>query len=442
MRMLPLLEVELRRVREGRPLVVRGTLRDASPFQLRCQGVPAGLGEQVEIEMEAGGRLRAEVVALRGSSALLLPLDDALRARPGNRVRPTGRRLSIRVGPGLLGRVLDGLGDPIDGRRLPGGLETWEVERQAPEPLERPRLRRPFVTGVRAIDAFATLAAGQRVGLFAGPGAGKSSILGRLARGGGAGVCVVGLVGERGREVRELIEDSLGPEGMRRSVVVAATSDAPAVVRMRAAQVATAVAEWFAQVEGREVLLLVDSLTRFARAVREVGLGAGEAPVRQGFPARVYAELPRLVERAGAGRGGSITAVYTVLSGGDDADDPMSAEIRGLLDGHLVLDRRIAEAGRHPAVDVVGSLSRVMPEITGVEHRQAASRVRGALARWEGARELVAAGAWVPGADPALDAAAAAVPAVEAFLRQERGEVSTLDEAVEGVRRLAAGLGA
>ena len=223
-------------------------------------------------------------------------------------------------------------------------------------------------------------------------------------------------------------------------MVIAATSDAPAVVRMRSAQVATAVAEWFARVEGRRVLLLVDSLTRFARAVREVGLGAGEAPVRQGFPARVFSELPRLVERAGTGPGGPITAVYTVLSGGDAAEDPISEEIRGLLDGHLVLDRRIAEAGRHPAIDVLASLSRAMPAVTGDGHREAASRVRRAIARWEAARDLVAAGAWVRGADPELDAAAAAMPSIEAFLRQAGPEETSLPETRDGLLALAAGI--
>jgi type III secretion protein N (ATPase) len=245
-------------------------------------------------------------------------------------------------------------------------------------------------------------------------------------------------VGERGREVRELVEDALGPEGMRRSVVVAATGDAPAVVRMRSAQVATALAEWFARVQGKEVLLLVDSLTRFARAVREVGLAAGEAPVRQGFPARVYTELPRLLERAGTGPGGSITAVYTVLSGGDDAEDPISGEIQGLLDGHLVLDRRIAERGRHPALDVLASLSRAMPAVTGVEHRDAAARLRRAIARWEAASDLVAAGAWVRGADPGLDAAAAVMPEIEAFLAQDGAEVASMDGSRDGLLRLAA----
>lgn len=408
-----------------------------TPYLLRCSGLGAALAEQVEVEWEPRGSVRGEVVALRGDVAIVLPLGDAGSAGPGARVRATGRRLTVAVGEGLRGRVLDGLGEPIDGRRLPGGLSRWEVDRGAPGPLERPRIGRPFATGIRAIDGFATLAEGQRIGLFAGPGAGKSSLLGRLARGAGSEVCVVGLVGERGREVRELVEDALGPEGLRRSVVIVATSDAPAAVRMRSAQVATAVAEWFARVEGRNVLLLIDSLTRFARAVREVGLGAGEAPVRQGFPARVFSELPRLVERAGPGPGGTITAVYTVLSAGSEADDPISGEIQGLLDGHLILDRRIAEAGRHPAMDVLGSLSRCMPAVTDPGHRAAAARVRRAMARWEAARDLVAAGAWVRGSDPALDAAAAAMPAIEAFLRQDLGSIATPQETREGLLRLA-----
>jgi len=424
-------------VRAARPLVRKGRLRDVTPFLLRCTGAGLALHEQVEVEAGREGTVRAEVVALRGDEAILLPLGEARAAAPGAMVRGTGRRLEIRAGRGLLGRVLDGLGGPIDGNPLPAGLEAWEVDRAAPGPLERPRLARPFVTGVRAVDGFATLAEGQRIGLFAGPGAGKSSLLGRLARGSGAEICVVGLVGERGREVRELVEDALGPEGLRRSVVVAATSDAPAVVRMRSAQVATAVAEWFARVEGRSVLLLVDSLTRFARAVREVGLGAGEAPVRQGFPARVFSELPRLVERAGTGPGGAITAVYTVLSGGDEAEDPISAEIQGLLDGHLVLARRIAEGGRHPAIDVLASLSRAMPAVTGAEQRTAAGKVRRAIGRWEGARDLVAAGAWVRGADPALDAAGDAMPAIEAFLRQEGSAPVPVEETRRELLELA-----
>lgn len=427
-------------VREHLPLVRYGRVEEIAPTLLRCSGVDAALGERVEVTGR-GGSFPAEVVSIRGEQAVLFPLGDPRAIRAGDRVRGTGRPLALRVGHGLLGRVLDAAGRPLDGRPLPRGLTPWELDREPPGPLLRARLSAPFVTGVRAVDALATLAQGQRVGLFAGPGVGKSSLLGRLARAVGAGVCVVALVGERGREVREFVEDALGPEGMRRSVVVAATSDAPAVLRMRAPQAATAIAEWFARVAGEPVLLLVDSLTRFARAVREVGLGAGEAPVRQGFPARVFAELPRLVERAGTGPGAPITAVYTVLAAGSAEEDPLSTEIQGLLDGHLLLDRRIAEAGRHPALDVVASLSRAMGVVTSPEHRQAAAVVRRAVARWEEARDLVAAGAWVRGADPGLDAAADAMPAIEHFLQQGADDAATLGETVEALGRIAARLG-
>lgn len=421
------------------PLRWCGRVVDVSPIQVRATAAGAHLGEVVEIDVGRGSVVRAEVAAVRGPHALLVPLGDLAGVAPGAEARPTGRPLSIRAGAALLGRVLDGLGRPIDGRPLPRGLAAWDVDRPPPAPMERQRLARPFPAGVRAVDAFCTLAEGQRVGLLAGPGAGKSSLLGHLARHGGAEACVVGLVGERGREIREVVEDVLGPAGMERSVVVAAASDAPAVVRVRAAQVATALAEWFARVERRRVLLLLDSLTRYARAVREVGLALGEAPVRQGFPARVFADLPRLLERAGAGPGGPITAVYTILSSGDDAEDPLSAELRGLLDGHLVLDRRLAEGGRFPAVDVVASLSRAMPAVASPRHIAAAAAVRRLLATWEAQRDWVTAGGWRPGVDPVLDEAIERHPAIEAFLRQAPGERSTLEDAVEGLVAIGAG---
>ncbi len=426
----------LARVSGLEPRRPRGTLVDVSPGVLRCAGADVALGEEVRVGGPWGQEVAAEVVALQRGTAVLLPVDAAPGLRVGLPVRATGARPTAPVGDGLLGRVLDGAGRPLDGRPLPRSLDRIPVDGPAPAPLERPRLGRALATGVRALDAFATLAEGQWIGLFAGPGAGKSTLLARLARGRGAEVCVLALVGERGREVREMVEDALGPEGLARSVVVAATGDATPALRMRSAQLATAVASWFARERGRSVLLLVDSLTRFARAVREVGLSAGEAPVRQGYPARVFAELPRLLERAGTGAGAPITGVYTVLSGGDAVEDPLSAEIQGLLDGHLVLDRRIAEAGRHPALDVLASLSRCMTAVTSAEHRAAAAAVRRAMARHEAGRELVAAGAWVRGADPGFDAALDAAPAIEAFLRQDGGEEAPLEETVDRLCRL------
>jgi type III secretion protein N (ATPase) len=381
--------------------------------------------------------LLAEVVGLLEERALLLPLGELGGVRLGAEVRPGGGPLRIGVGAGLLGRVIDGLGRPLDGRPLPEGLSPWAVDRPAPPPLTRRRISAPLALGVRAIDGFLTMGRGQRLGLFAGPGVGKSVLLGRLARTGGLDVTVVCLVGERGREVRELVEESLGPAGLARSVVVAATGDAPALLRIKAAQAATAIAEWFADA-GREVLFLCDSLTRFARAQREVGLAAGEPPARQGYPPSVFQALPRLVERTGVRATGSITAVYTVLVAGGDQEEPVADEVRGLLDGHVVLDRRLAERGHYPAIDVLASVSRSMEQVAGPSHRAAARRVRALLATWEQQRDLVLLGAHRRGVDPALDRAIDRWPAIEAFLRQDAGSVETLDRTVALLEELAA----
>jgi len=345
----------------------------------------------------------------------------------------------VEVGEGLLGRVLDGLGCPADGGPPPPGLRPWPVDRAAPAPLSRRRVAGALPLGVRALDGLLTAGRGQRLGLFAGAGVGKSSLLARIARAGASGaaqVTVACLVGERGREVREFVEDALGPEALARTVVVAATSDAPALVRLRAAQVATAIAEWFAD-EGRDVLLLCDSVTRFARAQREVGLAAGEPPARQGYPASVFQALPRLLERAGPRPHGCITAVYTVLVAGGDQDEPIADEVRGLLDGHVVLSRALAERGHFPAIDVLASVSRVMPQVTSSAHRAAATRVRAILATWEQARELVQLGAYRPGADPRVDEAIQRWPAIEAFLRQAGDEDEELAASVARLEALA-----
>jgi type III secretion protein N (ATPase) len=333
--------------------------------------------------------------------------------------------------------VLDGLGRPIDGRSLPP-LPPWPVDRPAPAPLCRRAVDAPLATGVRAIDALLTLGEGQRVGLFAGSGVGKSSLLGQIARGADADVAVIALVGERGREVRDFVEGCLGAEGLARSVVVAATSDAPPLVRLRAAQVATAIAEWFADVDGCRVLLLLDSVTRFARAQREVALAAGEPPARQGYPPSVFAELPRLLERAGARARGNISAVYTVLVAGGDLDEPIADEVRGILDGHVVLDRRRAERGQFPAIDPLASLSRLMPRLVPGAQLAAALRLRQLVAGLERQRELVALGAYVRGGDPDADAALDRAPAIEAFLRQAPGERSTLAGAAAALQELVA----
>jgi ATP synthase in type III secretion protein N len=338
-------------------------------------------------------------------------------------VSPTGRSLSVTVGDGVLGRVLDGLGQPMDGAGpITGPTEAWPLHRAAPHPLRRPRIQRPLALGLRAIDGLLTLGEGQRIGVFAGPGVGKSALLGQAARNTEADVTVICLVGERGREVNEFVEDNLGAGGRARSVVVCATSDAPALVRLTSAFVATAVAEWF-RARGKRVLLLLDSLTRFARAQREVGLAAGEPPVRQGFPPSVFSLLPSLVERAGNTEAGSITALFTVLVSGDDLDEPIADEVRGLLDGHIVLSRALAERNHWPAIDVLASLSRVMDQVVDPDQRQAAGRVRELLADYERKRDLILLGAYQAGSDPRTDAAIAQHDPIAAFLRQGRDEV-------------------
>jgi type III secretion protein N (ATPase) len=396
--------------RRGRVTAVTGLVVEAAAPNVRH-------GEVVELRRPGGAPLQAEVVGIREGRALLLPLGDPAGIGLDADVLALGRPLSLLVGEGLRGRILDGLGRPIDGRPLPPRLEPWPIDGPPPPPLRRRRISKPMALGVRALDALLTAGEGQRVGLFAGSGVGKSTLLGQIARGARCDVAVVGLVGERGREVGEFVEECLGPEGLRRSVVVAATSDAPALLRLKAAHAATAIAEWFAS-RGASVLLLLDSVTRYARAHREVGLAAGEPPARQGYPASVFQALPRLLERAGMQERGAITAIYTVLVAGGDMEEPIADEVRGILDGHVVLDRGLAAAGRFPAVDVLRSVSRVMPAVTDEAHRAAAGRLRSLLAAFERNRELIALGGYRSGADPETDAAISRMPAIEAFLRQ------------------------
>jgi type III secretion protein N (ATPase) len=420
----------------ARPARVRGRVVHLTGLVVEAVLAGARHGEVVAIDASGREPLLAEVVGLRDERAVLLPLGEPAGLGVGADVLPTGRPLSIRAGEGLLGRILDGLGRPMDGRPLPEDLEPWAVERPSPHPLSRRRVTEPMPVGVRAIDGLLTVGEGQRLGLFAGPGVGKSSLLGQIARGARADLSVVCLVGERGREVRDFLEESLGPDGLARSVVVVATSDAPPLVRIKAASVATAVAEWFADRGGR-VLFLLDSLTRLARAQREAGLAAGELPVRHGYPPSVFQLLPRLLERAGNRARGGITALYTVLVAGGDLDEPIADEVRGILDGHVVLDRRVAERGRWPAVDVLQSLSRVMPAVTDASHRGAAERVRELLGAYERQRDLIALGAYRRGADRLTDAAIERMDAIEAFLRQGQGEGETFARTVERLVEVA-----
>ncbi|HEY3360099.1 MAG TPA: FliI/YscN family ATPase [Polyangia bacterium] len=373
------------------------------------------------------GPLLAEVVGFTGDEAVLMPLGEPRGLGPQCEVEPTGRPLAIRCGEALLGRIIDGLGAPMDGLPPPdpAGLEEWAVDRAAPDPLRRARITAPLALGVRPIDGLLTVGEGQRIGLFAGSGVGKSTLLGQIAQNADADVNVICLCGERGREVREFLEESLGAAGRARSVVVCATSDTPSLVRLKSAFVATAVAEWFRD-RGRRVLFLLDSVTRLARAQREVGLAAGEPPARQGYPPSVFATLPRLLERTGNGERGSITAIYTVLVAGGDMEEPIADEVRGILDGHIVLSRALGARGHWPAIDVLDSVSRVMGAVIDPEHGRAAARLRALLAAYEQKRDLIQLGAYRPGADATTDEAIARHPDIEAFLRQGLGERPTL----------------
>jgi type III secretion protein N (ATPase) len=395
----------------------------------------ARIGDLVIIRRRGTG-LGAEIIGFEAGEALALPLGELAGVGPDDAVEATGGALEIGAGDDLLGRVLDGLGRPLDGLAAPRRLRTVPVDRAPPPALGRRLVTEPLVTGIRAIDGLFTVGRGQRIGLFAGSGVGKSTLLGAMARGTAADVVVVALVGERGREVGEFLERSLGDQGRRRSVVVVATSDAPPVERLRAAQVATAIAEFFRD-EGKSVLLLVDSVTRVARAQREIGLAAGEPPARRGYPPSVFALLPRLLERSGQAERGSITGIYTVLVEGGDLDEPIADEVRGILDGHIVLERSIAARGHYPAIDVTGSVSRVMDAVTEPEHRRAARALRALLSAYEEKRDLITLGAYTKGSDARVDLAVRALPELERFLKQDAGERAEWEETMGKVREMA-----
>lgn len=422
------------RLDEVRAVEAAGRVRAIVGLAIRAAVPGARLGELVEIVRRGLPPLPAEVVGFELDDVMLVPLGAADGIGPDDPVRASGAAHEIVVGSALLGRVLDGLGQPIDGGPPLVG-ERYAVMRDPPNPMTRARIERPMSLGIRTLDGLLTTGEGQRVGLFAGSGVGKSTLLGQIARQAEADVFVACLIGERGREVREFLEDSLGPSGRARGVVVCATSDAPAMVRKKSAYVATAIAEFFRD-QGKRVVLLLDSVTRFARAGREVGLSAGEPPARRGYPPSVFAELPRLLERSGNAERGSITAFYTVLVEGGDMEEPIADEVRGILDGHVVLDRALAARGRFPAIDPLVSLSRVMDGIVTPEHRDAAARLRAALALYESKRDLVTLGAYKKGSDPKLDQVLSRIEPIEAFLKQRRDERVGLAETTSQLAKL------
>lgn len=407
------------------------TLIRGMEVAVRGLRLPIGTGVLVESPDIPGG-VPAEVVAVAETELRLSLLGDPAGLSRGARVRPAARR-GQPMGTGLLGRVVDALGRPIDGGP-PVQAPMGSIDRDVPAALDRQRVTEVMPVGVRVLDTFTTLAKGQRVGLFAGSGVGKSTLLGMMARGAAADHVVVCLVGERGREVREFLEDDLGPEAARRSSVVVATSDQPALVRVRAVRYATAIAETLAD-QGKDVLFLCDSLTRFALAQREVGLAAGEPPTARGFTPSVFAALPKLLERTGPRPTGSITAVYTVLVDGDDHNDPIADSVRGILDGHIVLDRRLAQAGRYPAVDALASVSRLASKVLTPAHAALAADARKALAAAEAVRDLVEVGAYVSGTNPEADKGLAVFPALVEFCRQDTDEVSAFGATFDALSR-------
>ena len=421
-------------------LETQGLLVRVNGLVLEAAGLRVPVGSVCEIRMEGQSPVTAEVVGFSGDRAYLMPTGDVAGLASGACVVPRpspvvpmklgaarhpwrrneDRTLHLAVGDGLLGRVVDSHGQPMDRKGPIEHVHKEPLTRRPINAMDRDPVRTPLDTGVRAINAMLTVGRGQRIGLFAGTGVGKSVLLGMMARYTAADVIVVGLIGERGREVKEFIEDILGEEGMRRSVVVAAPADAPPLVRMQGANYATVIAEHFRD-RGQNVLLLMDSLTRYAMAQREIALAIGEPPATKGYPPSVFAKLPVLVERAGNGLegGGSITAFYTVLTEGDDQQDPIADSARAILDGHIVLNRRLAEAGHYPAIDIEQSISRAMHSITSTAHQHAARRLKQLYSRYERSRDLISVGAYAPGSDPVLDQAIALNDRIEGFLCQE-----------------------
>ena len=378
------------------------------------------------ISLDGTVKVDAEVIGFRDDRVLLMPFGETTGVGPGSRVENTGEPLKIPVCDELLGKTLDGLGFPLDGTVIEAS-DFYSVEETPPDPMSRQLIDKELSLGVKAVDGLITIGKGQRIGIFAGSGVGKSTLMGMFARNTKADVNVIALIGERGREVREFIERDLGPEGMARSVVVVATSDKPALIRNKAAKTATAIAEYFRD-KGNDVLLMMDNLTRFSMAQREIGLASGEPPVTRGYPPSVYAEMPKLLERAGNGVKGSITGIYAVLVDGDDFNEPISDTARGILDGHIVLSRKIAHKNHYPAIDVLQSLSRVMSAIVSDEHKKNAGKLREVLASYNDAEDLINIGAYKAGSNPSIDFAISKIDEVNAFLCQQTDEKVDYEE--------------
>ncbi len=419
-------------------LPCRGNVVRVAGLTVESRGPTVGVGQIVDIRLIDGRLVPAEVVGFQNEHRILMPLEGVEGICPNDPVIARRGPRTIRLSPEILGRVVDAMGRPIDGAGPLDGRDVRPLDAAAPAPMHRQRIRQPLAFGIRAFDGLLTCGKGQRIGIFAGAGVGKSTLLGEIARSADSEVNVLALVGERGREVREFLEESLGPEGLARSVVVVATSDASAIQRVKAAFLAVTVAEYFRDL-GRDVLFMMDSITRFAMAQREIGLAAGEPPTTKGYCPSVFSLLPRLTERMGCNERGSITGILTTLVEGDDLSDPVADAVRSLLDGHIVLSRKLAEQGHYPAVDILQSVSRLMPMICSEAHLEAARRMRAIWSTYDAAEDLINIGALAAGANPRIDKAIELIEPIRRFLIQPGGTTTDLAETVEQMRQITAG---
>jgi FliI/YscN family ATPase len=402
---------------------------------VESEGPGAAIGDFCEIFTSSGRRIRVQVIGFREGHVLSMPLEEIDGLQAGDAIVARSNEGRLAVGPHLLGRVIDGFGDPIDGRPLSDAKDSYELYKSPPGPLERAQITEPLYTGIRAIDSVLTLGRGQRVGIFGGSGVGKSTLLGCMAKHNTADVSVIALIGERNREVRDFLENELGPEGLKRSVVVCATSDRPAPLRLRAVFVALAVAEYFRD-QGASVMLVMDSVTRLAMAQREIGLAAGEPPSQKGYTPSVFNILPRIFERAGNFQKGSITGLFTVLVEGDDFNEPIADAVRGILDGHIILSRELGAAGHYPAIDILQSVSRLASRVSTPEQKEAATKMREALAAYRRSEDLINLGAYAAGSNPELDHAIRIRPLLNQFLRQRPEEMSPPEKTLAQMKEI------
>lgn len=426
----------IQQIRSAETFSLTGKIENIVGMSIEASGGHAAVGDICRIyNGESGSQFTAEVVGFKNDRILLMPYSDMKGISAGNFVRNTGRQLTFLMGPFLRGRIINAMGQPIDGKGPFTGGSDYCVEGHYINPLTRPPIRERMEFGVKAIDGLLTIGKGQRVGIFAGSGVGKSTLMGMIAKNVKADINVIALVGERGREVLDFVQKDLGEEGMARSVLVVATSDQPAMLRKKCPSVATGIAEYFRD-QGYDVLLMMDSLTRFAMAQREIGLAVGEPPVARGYTPSIYAELPKLLERSGNFETGSITGVYTVLVEGDDTNEPIADTVRGILDGHIVLSRNLAAANHFPAIDVSASISRLMTDVVPEEHRKMAGRIRDIMSTYEKSADLVSIGAYKPGTNPKLDYALSKIDSINDFLKQDIDESFAFEDTVRQMKRI------